>query len=298
MPPPPPDESGAGSLKPELEEEQRPPELASASAPEEAREASYEGPRALYRNLGRYSRVAGLVLIVLAVVFIVLSVVTQFIVFEIDSVISFVAALLLFFRDPRARVEAGVLDALQQSTDQLIHELSSRATTGYYYAPTDGSIAGVVLMPTGSGFGGLPAGAPLDHPLDPASKACSLTPPGRALAELYRRESTMSKVTLDAIRASMPEILREEFGIARSAEFDLDGDRVRIVLRHPSSTYECRDTTTTEEGMVGCVVSSFLAVLVCAATGRSLFLDGCDHDREGDTWTVVMRLGPRSLVSS
>jgi hypothetical protein len=270
-------------------------EQASVSSSRTESEPSDQGPRALYRNLGRYSRVAGLGMIVLTVVFIVLSVITQFVVFEIDSVVSFVAAFLLLFRDPRARVEAGVLDALQLSTDQAIRELSSNLPTGYRYVPAGERVTEVVLVPTSSASASRPDVGPLEGP---SSLPRSLTPPGRGLAELYRREAGIATVTLDALSSSLSEVLREEFGLASSSEVGQEGDRVRVVLHHPSSVYTCLDSAPTEQGAIGCAVSSFLAVLIAAATGRSLLLEGCAHDRRADTWTVAMRLLPGPEVGA
>ena len=61
----------------------------------------------LYGRVGRYSRYAGIGFIVLSVVFLVIAVSDQFIVFEIDSIVAFLAAIVLLFKDPRAGSRLG-----------------------------------------------------------------------------------------------------------------------------------------------------------------------------------------------
>jgi hypothetical protein len=102
----------------------------------------------LYGRVGRYSRYAGIGFIVLSVLFLVIAVSDQFIVFEIDSIIAFLAALVLLFKDPRARVQARVFDAVMGSTDEAIGELSA-SDAGFTYVPAGNGVEMVVIVPDG-----------------------------------------------------------------------------------------------------------------------------------------------------
>lgn len=237
----------------------------------------------LYREVGRTSKIAGLVFAVLCVDLLVLSVRTQFIVFEIDSVIAFLAALVLLFRDPRARVQARVLDAMLMSTNQSAQELSEYAGLEFTYVPTGKGIDEVVVLPVG--LKGI-------DPPDGAKSSTELTPPGLALAQLFVREAGTARVTLDAIRASLPQMVTGNFGLASSVEVDTKDDLVVVTLHGAAATCACDSDSGGSGGRIGCTVASFLAILVAYATGRSLALQRCVHDVAADSWTISMELGP------
>jgi hypothetical protein len=240
----------------------------------------------LQRRLGRYSRFAGLGFVVLSSAFLILSVYNQFIVFELDSIFCFMAAIILLFRDPQARAPVGVLDAVILSSGEAIGDLLAIEGTGFSYVPTGNSIQDVVLMPTEHRTPGLPDGGPDSH----SSRA--LTPPGRALAELYQRQVGMSQVTMEALQASLPDVLRESFAMARSMEMTQQEDRLTVTLHQPSASCTCPNHQEVPDGYIGSPVASFFAVLVAAATKRPVSLQGCSRDPEADTWTLSMVLGP------
>lgn len=244
----------------------------------------------LRQRLGLYSKFAGLGFIGLAVLFLVLAAYDQFIVFEVDSVIAFVAAIVLLFRDPRAKVGAKVLDASQSSADQAILELSNNMGTGFCYVPVGEGVRGVEVLPTGptSGSrGGLPNG---HSPVDTELTYGPITPPGKLLAEMFVRDSGLKTLSLSTLRASLSEAIRTDFELASSVEIQEDGERLRFVLHNPVSTCGRSDASPGAPGRVGCTMSSFFAVLACAATEQSLFLEGCSQDPQNETWTVTLRL--------
>src|ERR1017187_7179133 len=75
-----------------------------------------KGMSKLYKSVGRSSKFAGIGLGVLSIVFLLLAVYDGFFLFEVDSVIAFMAAIFLLFKDPRARVQSRVLDAMLLSS--------------------------------------------------------------------------------------------------------------------------------------------------------------------------------------
>jgi hypothetical protein len=250
----------------------------------------------LYSSIGRYSRFAGAGFIALSVIFLILAVSDQFIVFEVDSIVAFMAAALLLFRDPRARVQARVLDAALLSSDQTIEGLSTPLASGFTYLQKGKDVEGVVVVPEVYTLDGLPTGRPLGTPAE-------ITPPGRRLAQLYKREAGLGDVTMEAILSSLAEVMRENFGLARSVKIESNDEAgvVKMVLYGAPATCSCGEgdlTPTAENGCIGCTVASFLAVLVSAATKRPISLHRCIHDVGSDAWTVPMILGTSAPVSA
>jgi hypothetical protein len=248
----------------------------------------------LYGRVGRYSRYAGIGFIVLSVFFLVIAVSNQFIVFEIDSIVAFLAAIVLLFKDPRARVQARVFDAVLGSTDEAIGELSA-SDVGFTYVPTGDSVEMVVIIPE------LAKGAA--QPKDAPSKAPpveAITPPGRGLAKLYVRETGAKQLTMDVLRASLPEAMRENFGLARSVDIVSKDEGVDVTLHGASTTCTCGigQKEPASRGSVGCGIASFLAVLVSAATNRQVLLERCVREADTGAWTIPMRFGPTVLVSA
>jgi len=248
----------------------------------------------LYGRVGRYSRYAGIGFIMLSVLFLVIAVSDQFIVFEIDSIVAFLAALVLLFKDPRARVQARVFDAVMGSTDEAIGELST-SDAGFTYVPAGDAVEMVVIIPESQGGKALPNGS---SPRAPSAEV--ITPPGRGLAKLYAREMGVTHLTMDVLRASLPEAMRENFGLARSVDIVSTDDRVDVTLHGASTTCTCGlgQAKAPTKGSVGCAVASFLAVLVSAATNRPVFLEPCVHEAGTGAWTIPMRFGPTILVSA
>jgi hypothetical protein len=243
----------------------------------------------LYARVGRSSRIAGVGFAVLSIALLILSVYREFIVFEVDSIIAFLAAIVLLFTDPRARVQPRVLDAMLLSSNQVIDELSTHEGMGFTYEPAGNNVEDVVVVPAHFGAAGLPNGS------SGSGETLTFTPPGRRLAELFRREAGLREVTMDAIRASLPEILRENFGLAKSVEIQEKGDRIEVILHGPSATCDCATIPARDDsnaGVIGCTEASFLATLVTNATKRHVILQRCVHDALADTWKVSMVLGP------
>ncbi|MGP8056048.1 MAG: hypothetical protein ACLP9K_00360 [Nitrososphaerales archaeon] len=245
----------------------------------------------LRSRVGRNSRIAGIGFVALSILFLVLSVYDQFVVYEVDSVVAFIIAVLLLFRDPRTRVPAGVLDAMQLSSSQALAELASDAD-GYVYVPLGEDVEDVVVVPTSSGFFSLPKGG-----LPPSQKR--ITPPGRALATLFLRESGLARATMDGLAVSLPRIVREELGLADSLSINEKGDRVEVILRRPASVCGrvSDGSDLASRGIVGCSVASFLAVLYSSASMRQVVLEDCAHDEAADTWSIGLNLGQAARVT-
>jgi len=229
--------------------------------------------------------------VAVSVLFLILSVYDQFVVYEVDSVVAFIIAVVLLFRDPRTRVQAGVLDAMQLSSSRAIAELASDAD-GYVYVPLGEDVEDVVVVPTNSSPFSLLQGG-----LRPSQKR--ITPPGRALATLFLRESGMTHPMMGGLAVSLPRIVCEDLGLADSLSIREKGDRVEVILHGPASV--CRrnsdGTDPASRGVVGCTVASFLAVLYSNASMRPVMLEDCVHDEAADTWSIGLNLGPAARVT-
>jgi hypothetical protein len=226
--------------------------------------------------------------VALGVFFLLLSVYDQFIVYEVDSLVAFVIGVVLLFRDPRARVEAGVLDAMLLSSNQTVAELASHAS-GYEYLPIGESVEDVVVVPTHSGFFDLPTGI-----LARERSKERITPPGRALATFFLRESGLTHATMNGLATHLPGIVHDSLGLADSLIIRYQGDRVEIVLRSPTTVCRPKSDKTGPRlrGVVGCTVASFFSVLYCSASKRPVLLEDCIRDEAEDTWSIVLNLEP------
>lgn len=241
----------------------------------------------LYRRIGQRSRISGLAFVALTMGLLILSAYHPNIIIEIDSIVSFLAAVILLVKDPRSRVQTRVLDAIVLSSDQAIAELSAQSGVSYTYLPTGNSVLDVFMVPTPAGNGATPAS-------DPAEEVTvKLTPPGRGLAVLFKREAGLAQITMDALTVSLPSVMRENFGLADSVDIDGNGESIVVTLSNPTATCDCGRNMPRDgsKGYIGCTVASFLAVLFSTATRRQVTLERCVHDSDAETWRISMNLG-------
>lgn len=233
----------------------------------------------LYSKVGSRSKFAGIVFAGLTSVLLVLSFLTQYIVFEIDSILAFLVSIVLLFSDPRRRVQSPVMDAILDSSGRSIQELAVKQSEQYEYLPAAKGVSGVVLVPVMASNGILKIDG---------SEASYVTPPGRALAELFVKVVGLPYPSINSLEASLPRVVTENFGLARSMRLFRNGDSVTMSLGSPSFKCPCGEGRVERKGVAGCPVASFLAVLVCAAEGRPLILSECSRDSAADTWQVSM----------
>lgn len=254
--------------------------------------AAVAGPNPISVLLGRVgqsSKVAGIGFTALAIGLLFLSAATQAVVYEVDSVVAFMAAVVLLFRDPRARVLAGVFDAVLLSANRIVGELSVNQP-GFTYVPTGQGFEDVVVVPNDS----------LNYPDGPSNRSAGarLTPPGRALALLYLRESGLTELTVGGISADLPRIVHEDFGLADSVQVTMTQERVEVVLRGATAECGCETKSKDADGTIGCVVGSFFAVLYSSATRRRISLEKCNRDPTSGVWKVAMNLLPSSQAGA
>ena len=235
--------------------------------------------RDLYVRVGRLTRTVGFLFIVASLVFLLLSLWSPNVVFQIDSVASFLAAMILLLRDPRSRAQTRVFDAIMMSTDMAIAQLSAQSGSSFIYTPEGKSVSEVIVV------------ASAGDTLKPGktSPASSLIPPGRTLAELFVRESGMQELSLEGLKNSIEPLLTDNFGLADSVRLDITPERAAVELIRPAT--KCAEGGTIPKGVIGCPVASFLAVLFAEASGRQVVLNKCEHDLAADQWIIAMEFG-------
>ncbi len=188
----------------------------------------------LQRAVGLRSRIAGIGFVVLTVVFLVLSLYTQYIVFEVDGVFSFLAAMILLLADPHRRVKARVMDAVVATADEMASQLVGSVGGGSRFVYWGRTVPGITLVKAGE---------------DPRIQA-GLIPPGRGLASLFLRETGLTELTMESLSNLLPGVLADNFALAGSVKMRATSDTVEFSLRQPSLPSIC-----TGPPGVGCPVA-------------------------------------------
>ena len=231
----------------------------------------------LYRRLGKRQGVAGVCFVIASISFLILSVRYGSVVLEIDSVVSFAVAAILFLKDTKSRVQPRVLSAIVLSLGTTIAKLSSRVGSRFVYVPMGKGVSDIAVVVSPEG---------LDNPLP--RDEFRLVPPGMGLAVLFSRESDGTELTSESLDYLVPSILKENFNLAEAVEVNSAGTRVEVVLHKPTLFCSCQKDETKISGVVGCTVSSFLAVLYSHGNQRSISLNRCVTDAETGEWNISM----------
>ena len=218
--------------------------------------------------------------LVISVGLLLLSYLSPNVVFQVDSVASFLVAMILLLRDPRSRVQTRVLDAFMMSTDRAIAQLSAQSGSSFAYLPEGKTVTDVAVVGTG--------GEATRHAEAPSNPS-RFVPPGRALAELFVRESGGRELSVENLKNFAEPILTDNFGLADSVSVDVTPKRAVVSLVRPST--RCGTAGADSKGVVGCSVASFLAVLFAKASGHPVILDECEYDQGAETWKITMEFG-------
>lgn len=328
----------------------------SAGKNESSNRSSRRRPRGLLRVRRRTkSARAAVVLSGLTAVFIALSYRTGNVVFQFDSIVSFLAALVLLFRDTSHTVQARVVNRILTSSHQLVADLSSYGLGGssFLYVPEGRRVGDVMLVPVKAGEAaaadpppgkdelGSPASggsANSQPPLEGASELSSadsspassadlkkkprrkakgrsmpaetgkdkattaisnlkFAPPGRAMAELFLRESALKDPSMEDVIASISQTVVEGFQLAGSVSVSMkaaEGEAVEVTQVHPVLANNCRNSNNAGgSGIVGCEICSMLAILFSSSSGRLVSLEGCTYDDDNDISITSLHLGAK-----
>jgi len=239
---------------------------------------------ALYRRIGKRQKVAGLAFVVVSILSLVLSVVFESVVLQIDSVVAFAVAAILFLKENRNRVQSRVLNAVVSSLGGTIAELSSVTGSTFTYVSFGKSVSDVAIV-----------GSPETNGDERTGGLFKIVPPGIGLAELFGREAEGIAITEDSLKYLLPSIINENFGLAESVEVTSKDSNIEVLLRKPNLFCSCQNNETRRSGVVGCTVSSFLAVLYCFGTQKAVLLDRCVTDMESGTWRIAISLQAKAV---
>ncbi|MDG6921910.1 MAG: hypothetical protein JRN67_01300 [Nitrososphaerota archaeon] len=240
----------------------------------------------LRSKIGRRSRLGSVALLVLSVALLVLSYQFRGIVLEVNSVVAFVAGLVLLFRDVRHAVQSRVVDRILLSNAEFVQSLSPNLRgTGFSYVTRGLNASDVVVVPS--------AEAERFFRKDSLnSKALTeLIPPGKGLAELFAREIDDDNPTLDKILRQAPIVISDRFDLASSTVVRQDNDNLEFVLVHPTLDVSCDGDGKNSNSKVGCPICSLIATVVCTSSKRETLIENCSRDQIRDALTVRLRLG-------
>ena len=140
----------------------------------------------LRRKLGRSSRIGGWILLALSAGLLLISYRYPNIVVEIDSVVSFAAALILFFKDAVHSVPLRVVDRILESSGLLNEQFADfLGATDYEYIPKGEKLADVKLVLLKSET---KAEQTMIHSSPSQSTVIELVPVAQSLSQLFVRE--------------------------------------------------------------------------------------------------------------
>ena len=246
--------------------------------------------------MGQKSRVAGVVLAVFSLVFLGLSLYFRnSIFFQIDSLVCLLAAIAVFLRGERSAMQIRIVNRMLNSSNQALNEMtliSFGDSAGFNYLPLGEKLTDVVVATSAQKLQHATLetstnGQSTIGTLASSERQANLVPPGRSLAELYQRELGLV-LSADLLVQSLSTIIcdRFELGTSLAVTQAPDGSTVEIKISQPAVRQTC--TPTSSGGMLGCSISSMLAVLFCHATKRPVRVERCDFDESKSELRIVL----------
>jgi hypothetical protein len=254
----------------------------------------------MHRRSGQNSKIAGIVLAGLSLVFLILSVYfSDNIVLQIDSIASLLVAFAVFLRGDRNSVQIRIVNKIIESGTRSLDEVSTHSFGSdamFSYVPFGTKLQDVFLVANSEAK--IPAeleastsGNVTVNPHQSNALEKTFVPPGRGLAELYARELS-SAVSMENLFQSLQTIVCERFELASSLTVKLtEGNLIELTMNHPAIRQSCASQST--KGMIGCPVSSMLAVLFASASNRSSTVIRCSFNAETDILEISIGLGPK-----
>ena len=253
----------------------------------------------IHRQLGQKSKIAGLVLGILSFVFLGLSVFFgNNIILQIDSVVSLLAAIAVFLRGERSSMQIRIVNRMLDSSSLALGDVSSYSFGPgaiFTYVQLGKNLADVVVVANTevrrpAALEASTDGGAAVSPQQSNILQKSLVPPGRALAELYMREINIV-ISIELLIQSLQTVICERFELASSLSVKQTGNLIEITLNHPALRQSCTKDPT--QGILGCPISSMLAVLFCYASNHAVSLEQCIFQTEGDVLEISLGLGPK-----
>lgn len=245
---------------------------------------------ALHSRFGSKSRVAAVILLLCCIVLLIISYNYRNIVVELDSIIAFVAGLILLFKDQKHTIQLRIMNNALESSHAFMESAGIREMIGngsYKYVPAGKTISDVILKRLGE--------FSTDAKQDILG-AVQLTPIGRGLAQLLVREMPVESPTVDDLLESLPSILTDKLNLAAGAKVFRGPDNLEFLLSQPTLMEECSNSASDDFRSLYCQTCSMVATAVCHVSRREITIEGCDRNEELDTSTIRIRLGEKYEV--
>ncbi|MDG6935223.1 MAG: hypothetical protein JRN68_11100 [Nitrososphaerota archaeon] len=232
------------------------------------------------KKIKRNSLIGGIAMAALAIFFAFLSYFTKSFVFEADSVVSFIAALLLFTTEQSDTVQKRVVGKVIGSFDTILSELAppSLSDGNVIFVPMSSSVESVVtlLEPPGSNDG-----SDIVTPL-------TFTPLGRGLAELILREMGQTNPSVDSLLESLPHLVTGELALATGIQIrSTSVDEYEFILDHPVMINGISGNKTKP---VTSVIGSLFGVLLAYSSQRNVSIVDYNTNPAEGTERIVMKI--------
>jgi len=208
----------------------------------------------------------------MSVVFLVLTLQTQYLVFEIAFLLSIFIGALLSIQETESYIRLDTANALVISLflglKNLFHE------TGMDGKGSDGTSEGIPTNGRGPHL---------------------ISELAMPLTHIYEIElGDLKKLELSDLNRELPKVMVDGLRLARSVELLVDGDRIEAVVRRPTlwAVYLEESLTPIIE-KIGCPLSCSIAESIAKCTGRVVAYRGCDRSISEETLKFHYELGPK-----
>ena len=240
------------------------------------------------RKMKRNSLIGGMVMTAMAITFAFLSYFTKSIVLEADSVVSFVAALLLFTTEQSDTVQKRVMEKVLGSFDKIILEFAPSGLRDYrlVFMPMAKGVESVVslLEPIGT--------QTEDNPNTPYT----FTPLGRGLAELALREIGQSNPTIETVLDTLPRLVTGELALATGLEIKpISENLYEFVFVRPVTL---DGTSKEEKRAITSITGSLVGVLLAHSSKRNITIEDYSLDTNQGNETFVIKINEKGSISS
>lgn len=216
----------------------------------------------------------------MSVVFLVLNLQTQHLVFEIAFLLSIFIGALLSIQETESYIRVGTASALVISLFLSLKNL-------LYEMGVDGRIEFI----------------PFEKDSDRVSAQVSATEHGlkfmleiaKPLIHIYELElGDLKKLEIIDLNRDLPKVIVDGLRLARSVELMFDGDRIEVVIRKPTLwAIYLEESLKPIIGRIGCPLSCSIAESISKCLGRIVLYRGYDCSLSEEMVKFQYELGPR-----
>lgn len=211
-------------------------------------------------RLRRKQRIVGMAFSGLGLAFLVAGYYTNYIVLEVDSIVSFIASIFLLLSSTSVRNRDLVANAVIRSSSKTISDLEQSSMHSMKYVREGENISDIYVVPQGVNC-----------------ISAKITPPGIDLARLFQREAGEGRLSYDILESKF-DVIMYSLALCESAKIERKNGIVTATLLSPS--FKCSCAESHQPNSAGCPVSSMIAVLLCATGPREVEILECRRDEE------------------